>query len=498
MITHESTENPTSEVNGENLAYVIYTSGSTGTPKGVMNHHRGILNRLLWMQDEYQLSASDRVLQKTPFSFDVSVWEFFWPLLTGARLIVAHPGGHMDSAYLVQLIVDHGITTLHFVPSMLQIFLMERDVERCSSLKRVICSGEALPYDLQQRFFQRLNAELYNLYGPTEAAVDVSYWHCRQESNLRIVPIGRPVTNTQLYILDVNMRPVPIGVPGELYIGGIQVARGYLNREELTAQKFIPDPFSENPKARLYKTGDLVRFLSDGNIEFLGRIDFQVKIRGFRIELGEIEAVLGQHSSVREVVVLAREDIPGEKRLVAYVVPTSQSELRISKLREFLLKKLPDYMVPAAFILLQALPLTPNGKIDRRSLQPPQWESQSEMDFVAPRKELEKVVAGIWKELLQVRKVGIDDSFFELGGHSLLLVQAHQRILEVADRELSLTDMFRYPTIRTLVQYLSRDEGDGESISTQKRADRAEARRAAMAQRRQYRQRARTEDTDEK
>ena len=494
-IARESTDSPSSGVMADNLAYVIYTSGSTGKPKGVMNTHRGIANRLLWMQDMYQLTEEDRVLQKTPFSFDVSVWEFFWPLLVGARLVVARPRGHMDSSYLVHSVVQHGITTMHFVPSMLRIFLEDPNVGQCRSLRRVICSGEALPFDLQERFFARLDAELYNLYGPTEAAVDVSYWHCRRESDLRTVPIGRPVANTQLYVLDRYMQPVPIGVAGELHIGGIQVARGYLNRPELTASKFVADPFSDDPRARLYKTGDLVRYLPDGNIDFLGRLDFQVKVRGFRIELGEIEAVMGQHPAVREVVVLAREDVPGDKRLVAYVVPGRETAPRISELREYLQEKLPDYMVPAAFVLLEALPLTPNGKVDRKALPAPEWERQSERAYVPPQKELEKTIADIWQQLLQLEKIGIDDSFFELGGHSLLIVQAHRRLSDVTDRELSITDMFRYPTIRTLSEYLSQDSEDDSQITTQESVDRAKTRREAMARRRQQRQRKRRETT---
>ncbi|MEJ2735565.1 MAG: amino acid adenylation domain-containing protein [Anaerolineae bacterium] len=494
-IARESTDSPSSGVTADNLAYVIYTSGSTGRPKGVMNSHRGISNRLLWMQDMYQLTEADRVLQKTPFSFDVSVWEFFWPLLVGARLVVARPRGHMDSTYLVRTIVQQRITTMHFVPSMLQIFLEDPEVERCHSLRRVICSGEALPYDLQERFFARLGADLHNLYGPTEAAVDVSHWRCRQESNLRTVPIGRPVANTQLYVLDRRMQPVPIGVGGELHIGGVQVARGYLNRPELTASKFVPDPFNDDPQARLYKTGDVVRYLPDGNLEFLGRLDFQVKVRGFRIELGEIEAVMGQHPAVRETVVVAREETPGDKRLVAYVVPGRDSAPRISELREYLQEKLPEYMVPAAFVLQEALPLTPSGKVDRRNLPAPEWERQSEKDYVAPQKELEKTIAGIWQQLLQLERVGIDDSFFELGGHSLLIVQAHRQLSDLTDRELSITDMFRYPTIRTLSEYLSQDSDDDSEITTQESVDRAKTRREAMARRRQRRQRKRRETT---
>jgi microcystin synthetase protein McyA len=306
---------------------MIYTSGSTGKPKGAMNTHQGICNRLLWMQNQYGLTEADKVLQKTPFSFDVSVWEFFWPLLVGARLVVAEPGGHRDPAYLVKLIVERGITVLHFVPSMLRAFLQEPGVERCRSLRHVVCSGEALPYDLQEQFFRLVPSQLHNLYGPTEAAVDVTHWTCRRDDERKIVPIGRPVANTQIYILDRYLQPVPMGVPGELHIGGVQVGRGYHRRPELTAEKFIPDPFSGDPEARLYKTGDLCRWLPDGAVEYLGRMDFQVKIRGFRIELGEIEDALRQHPAVRDAVVMAREDITGDKRLVAYVVPNPEYQI---------------------------------------------------------------------------------------------------------------------------------------------------------------------------
>ena len=323
-IAQESTINIEDGATTENLAYVIYTSGSTGRPKGVMNEHGGICNRLLWMQDAYALTAEDRILQKTPFSFDVSVWEFFWPLMFGARLVVAEPGGHKDNQYLVELITAQAITTIHFVPSMLSAFLHDKNVAICDSLKRVICSGEALPFNLQERFFALLKAELHNLYGPTEAAVDVTYWACQRESEYSMVPIGRPVANTQIYLLDHQLQPVPIGEPGELHIGGIQVARGYLNRPGLTAAKFIPDPFSTAPAARLYKTGDLARYLDDGNILYLGRLDHQVKIRGNRIELGEIEAALSRHPNIRDVAVVAREDRPGDMRLVAYFIPKQQ------------------------------------------------------------------------------------------------------------------------------------------------------------------------------
>ena len=465
-IAKESANNLASRATAENLAYVIYTSGSTGKPKGVMNEHRGICNRLLWMQDQYGLTEEDRILQKTPFSFDVSVWEFFWPLLVGACLIVARPRGHKDSAYLVKLIIDQEITTLHFVPSMLQIFLEEKGVENCLSLKRVICSGEALPYELQKRFFERLNTELHNLYGPTEAAVDVTYWACQRESDYHFVPIGFPVANTQIYILNPQLQPAPIGVSGELHIGGVQVARGYLNRPELTAEKFIHDPFNNKPGARLYKTGDLARYFPDGSIEYLSRIDHQVKIRGFRIELGEIEIVLSEHETVGRGVVIVREDRSGDKRLVAYVVSEPDHDVSVTELFKHLRTKLPEYMIPQHFVELDALPLTPSGKVDRHALPAPQEDRQTEETYVAPQNEVEKVVARIWQELLRVKNIGIHDSFFELGGHSLLLVRMLHKLQESFAKELSIVEMFQHPTIETLAKFLTQKQKKARSFAT--------------------------------
>lgn len=315
---------------GDQLAYMIYTSGSTGKPKGSLNTHQAIVNRLLWMQETYSLNNTDRVLQKTAYSFDVSVWEFFWPLMTGAILVLAEPEGHKDASYLVELIRKEEITTVHFVPSMLQVFLEEEEVSSCSSLRRVICSGETLPYSTQERFFSRLGAELHNLYGPTEAAIDVTAWACKDSGKQRIVPIGKPVANTQIYILDQYMQPVPIGVPGEIFIGGIQVSQGYHRKPELTKERFIPDPFTAQAGARLYKTGDLAKFRTDGNIEYLGRMDFQVKVRGFRIEPEEIEAVLEEHPGIHKAVVAAysAEDASQHKQLVAWVVPDTDAKER--------------------------------------------------------------------------------------------------------------------------------------------------------------------------
>ncbi len=456
VIAQQSQEKLVSGTTTDNLAYVIYTSGSTGRPKGAMNAHRGIVNRLSWMQETYHLTEADRVMQKTPSSFDVSVWEFFWPLLTGAQLVVARPGGHKDSAYLVKLIAEQQITTLHFVPSMLRAFLEEQELETCYCLKRVICSGEALPFEFQERFFARLDAQLHNLYGPTEAAIDVTFWACKRESKQWIVPLGRPIANTQIYLLDSHLNPIAVGIPGELYIGGVGVGRGYLSRPELTAEKFIPDPFSCQEGARLYKTGDLACYLPDGNIEFLGRLDSQVKIRGFRIELGEIEAVLDQHLAVREVVVLARQDVPEEKRLVAYVVSNQEEMPTTSELRSFLVAKLPDYMVPSAFVFLDALPLTPNGKIDRRALPVPDTlrAEYTQEEYVAPESLLEEKLAQIWTDILDVERIGIYDDFFDLGGHSLLAAQVIYRINKELQMNLSVDNLFEESTIAGLAIFI--------------------------------------------
>ncbi|MDZ7967875.1 MAG: amino acid adenylation domain-containing protein [Nostoc sp. DedSLP03] len=456
LIAQHSKENPDDHLSSDNLAYIIYTSGSTGQPKGAMNTHRGICNRLLWMQDKYQLTTTDRVLQKTPFSFDVSVWEFFWPLITGARLVVAQPEGHRDPNYLINIITQQQITTIHFVPSMLQLFLEAENLEISNCLQRVIVSGEALPVQLQQRFFNRLNAQLHNLYGPTEAAVDVTFWQCQDSiTNQNTVPIGRPIANIQIYLLDCDLNPVPIGVSGELYIGGVGVGRGYFNRPDLTAEKFIPNPFSDNSATRLYKTGDLARYLANGEIEYIGRTDYQIKIRGFRIELGEIEALINEYPAVRETVVVAAD----AQSLVAYVVLQAEQTLVISQLRHFLESKLPNYMVPAAFVLLETLPLTPNGKVDRKALKAPDTvRPQLEAVYQPPQTEVEQTIADIWQNILQIEDVGIYDNFFELGGYSLLLIQVHSKLREIFQIDLSVLDLFRYPTINSLANSFNQDK----------------------------------------
>ncbi|MEU9512926.1 amino acid adenylation domain-containing protein [Micromonospora sp. NPDC048169] len=446
----------------ENLAYVIYTSGSTGRPKGVPNTHRGIVNRLDWMQKTYGLGADDAVLQKTPASFDVSVWEFFWPLRTGARLVLAKPGGHKDAGYLRDLLVSERITTAHFVPSMLTVFLAEDGVEAATALRRVICSGEELPLASAADFTARLPwCGLHNLYGPTEAAIDVTAWACEpgRLAEVTSVPIGAPIANLRLHVLDPSGAQCPVGVAGELHIGGVGLARGYHRRPALTAEKFVPDPNSFEPGARLYRTGDLARWVvgpdGAGVIEFLGRIDHQVKLRGLRIELGEIESALREQPGVTEATVIVREDSPGDKRLTAYLV----GEAEHAALKAALKDTLPEYMVPAAFVTLDALPLTPNGKLDRKALPAPVVTREASVALVEPRDDTERALAAIWSEVLGVDTLGIDDDFFDLGGHSMLATQVVARIrkAELGGRAVGVMDLFQQRTIRDLAAFISGD-----------------------------------------
>ncbi|HET6211301.1 MAG TPA: amino acid adenylation domain-containing protein [Micromonosporaceae bacterium] len=435
--------------------YLIYTSGSTGRPKGVLNAHRGVVNRLNWMQDEFRLGPDDVVLQKTPVGFDVSVWEFFWPLLTGARLVLAEPGGHRDPAYLREVIARHGVTTIHFVPSMLAAFLADAEAAGdpgagCASLRRVVCSGEELPVEVARRCLAALpSAELHNLYGPTEAAIDVTAWRCSAD-DLRgrsRVPIGRPITNVRIHLLDPHGRELPVGAVGELHIGGVQVALGYHRRPELTAQRFVRDPWGP-PGARLYATGDLARRRADGTVEFLGRMDGQVKLRGLRIELGEIEVALREQPGVREAAVAVREPMPGDKRIVAYLVGAADP----AALRRALGRRLPDYMVPAAFVPLDALPLSANGKLDRAALPMPAPVA-APAGGSAPETDAEREIAAIWCAVLGLDRVGADDDFFALGGHSLLATQVVARIRPLTEgtgRRVGVLDLFQHPTVRGL------------------------------------------------
>ncbi|WP_152360000.1 non-ribosomal peptide synthase/polyketide synthase [Pseudomonas aeruginosa] len=437
-----SEANPDIHLDGENLAYVIYTSGSTGKPKGAGNRQSALSNRLCWMQQAYGLGVGDTVLQKTPFSFDVSVWEFFWPLMSGARLVVAAPGDHRDPAKLVALINREGVDTLHFVPSMLQAFLQDEDVVSCTSLKRIVCSGEALPADAQQQVFAKLpQAGLYNLYGPNEAAIDVTHWTCVEEGK-DAVPIGRPIANLACYILDGNLEPVPVGVLGELYLAGRGLARGYHQRPGLTAERFVASPFVAGE--RMYRTGDLARYRADGVIEYAGRIDHQVKLRGLRIELGEYEARLLEHPWVREAAVLAVDG----RQLVGYVVLESESGDWREALAAHLAASLPEYMVPAQWLALERMPLSPNGKLDRKALPAPEV-SVAQAGYSAPRNAVERTLAEIWQDLLGVERVGLDDNFFSLGGDSIVSIQVVSRARQ-AGLQLSPRDLFQHQNIRSL------------------------------------------------
>ncbi|OKP02451.1 non-ribosomal peptide synthetase [Xenorhabdus eapokensis] len=437
------------------LVYVIYTSGSTGVPKGVMNEHRGVVNGLLWSQQAYQLTPLDRVLQKTPFSFDVSVWELFPPLMFGAQLILARPDGHKDPHYLLSEIEKRQITLIFFVPAMLQQFIHATPAGCCPSLRHILCSGEEFPYVLQQKCLSHFtHCQVHNLYGPTEAAIHVTAWRCVPNRYIGRVPIGKPIANIQIYLLDSHKKPVPIGVTGELYIGGIGVARGYLNLPELTAERFLADPFSSDPDARLYKSGDLARWLPDGNIEYLGRNDFQVKIRGFRIELGEIETILAQCRGVRDAVVIVREDTPNEKRLVAYLLAEPNTILIPAELRQQLAQHLAEYMLPGAFVTLETFPLTPNGKLNRQALPMPDQTALATRNYAAPIGDIEITLAAIWQALLKLEHVGRHDHFFELGGHSLLAIQLAARIRQQLARELHLQQLFSHPVLADLATLL--------------------------------------------
>ncbi|MFO1074918.1 MAG: amino acid adenylation domain-containing protein, partial [Geminicoccaceae bacterium] len=455
----------------DDLAYVLYTSGSTGRPKGAMIEHRSLVNRILWMQASYPLGSEDRVLQKTPFSFDVSVWEFVWPLLTGARLVLARPGGHKDPAYLARLILERRITTLHFVPSMLRVFLEVVALGRLGCLRRIFCSGEALPAELPRQVLSALPmAELHNLYGPTEAAIDVSHHACVADEPGSVVPIGRPVWNTQLHVLDALMRPQPVGVPGELWIGGVQVGRGYLNRPELTAERFVPDPFGPG---RLYRTGDLVRRGADGSLDYLGRTDFQVKVRGVRIELAEIEAALERVAGIRQALVLARP-VRGELELLAYLATGAQAPTDAA-IRAELARSLPDAMVPGRFVRLERLPLNSAGKVDRAALPEPGDAAPVDVANAADGGTVAATLARIFAEILG-RPVGPGEDFFALGGHSLHVVRAVARIRQHLGVELPLASLFERRTalaLARLVAELAAVGAEGEGAEEVPRLDRS-------------------------
>ena len=442
-IAQQSDRNPVSQVRADNLAYVIYTSGSTGRPKGVQIEHQSLVNCLWSIGKQVGLNKKDVLLAVTTVSFDIAALELYLPLIVGATVVLAGREDALDGRRIVDRLKSSGATVMQSTPSSWK-RLVDAGWEGHDDFK-ILCGGEALSERLADQLLERA-ASLWNLYGPTETTV----WSttARVKANKRPVPIGRPIANTRLFILDSHLHPVPIGVPGELCVGGDGVARGYRNRPDLTAERFILNPFSDPPEARLYRTGDLARYLPDGNIEFYCRIDNQVKIRGYRIELGEVESVLAQHPAIQQAVVIAREDTPGDRRLVAYCVATADSNPLPHDLRSYLKHKLPDYMIPSTFVLLDSLPLAPNGKLDRKALMAPDG-GRPELDdgFAAPRNSVEETLANIWAKALRLDKVGIHDNFFDLGGHSLLATQVMSRMQNAFSVELPLRQMFESPTV---------------------------------------------------
>jgi amino acid adenylation domain-containing protein len=476
LIAHHAEENLASGVTTDNLAYVIYTSGSTGQPKGVMVEHRALSSYVATATASYELTSADRMLQFASLSFDASIEEIFPSLTCGGTLVLRSDRMVESMQRFVHEVQEYAISVLDLPTAFWHELVVAFEREKLTlppSVRLVIIGGEkALAQRVAQWHAHTAQtahpARLINTYGPTEATVVATLCELRpgaddDHATQSEVPIGRPLGNAVIYILDGSLNPLPIGVPGELHIGGSGLARGYINRPELMAEKFIPDPFSDEPGARLYKTGDIARRRSDGNIEFLGRIDHQVKVRGFRIEPGEIEAALDQHPAVQDAVVLAREDTLGDKRLVAYVVPRPEGTLTTSGLRGFLKAKLPEYMVPSALVELEAMPLTPNGKVDRRALPTPEADrSALEQAFVAPRTPVEEALAGIWEEVLGLERIGVHDDFFELGGHSLLAVQVLTRLNRHFGVELPLRTLFEDPTIAGLALAVTQMRAEAE------------------------------------
>ncbi|MGA9872821.1 MAG: amino acid adenylation domain-containing protein, partial [Rhodococcus sp. (in: high G+C Gram-positive bacteria)] len=424
-------------VRPDNAAYVLFTSGSTGRPKGVTITHRAIVNRLEWMQAEYAMTESDVVVQKTPVTFDVSVWELFWPLRLGARIAVARPDGHRDPEYLAELFARESVSVAHFVPSMLAVFVAEQSVAAVETLRMLFASGEALPVKTATRAAEVLPAtQLINLYGPTEAAVDVTH-HVYTVKDEASVPIGRPVSNTQVFVLDKGLRLAPDGSQGELYLGGVQLARGYSSRSDLTAERFVANPFGSG---RLYRTGDVVRWNRIGELEYIGRSDFQVKLRGQRIELGEIEIALSAVEAVAQAVVAVRQD-----QLVAWVVVPGGAVK--SDLLRAVAGLLPAYMMPSAVVVLEEFPVTASGKLDRKALPSPEFTTS---DFRAPSTPIEKTVARVFADVLAIERVGLDDDFFALGGNSLVATQLVSRLGAALDSRVAVRELFDASTVEAL------------------------------------------------
>ena len=485
-IAQENTENPVSQTTPENLAYVIYTSGSTGKPKGTLIPHRGLVNYLIWCTQAYAVEQGTGTLVHSPLGFDLTITSLFSPLLVGCQVKLLPENQGIETLYTA-LSQSSNLSLVKLTPAHLELLGQQFSPQEAAGRTRaLIIGGENLSAQ-HIAFWQEFapNTMLVNEYGPTETVVGCCIYQIPGIHHSGSIPIGRPIANTQLYVLDRHLQPVPIGLVGELHIGGKGIARGYLNRPELTAQKFIPNFFSKELGERLYKTGDLARYRCDGTLEFLGRIDNQVKLRGFRIELGEIEAALLEHQEVQESVVVVQEDVPGNQRLVAYIVLNAELSTSVSELSQFLKQKLPKYMVPSAYLLLDALPLTSNGKIDRRSLPViEEFRPELEVAYVPPTTEVEQTIAAVWQEVLHQEQVGIHDNFFDIGGHSLLVAQVHNQLQELL-LDLSLIELLEYPTIHSLAKYLS--QGKDAQLEVEQVRDRAGKQKQAMNRQKQLR-----------
>jgi aspartate racemase len=476
-ISGESDENPEAVAGAQNLAYVMYTSGSTGRPKGTCIEHGSVV-RLVKDTNYVELGPQEVFLQFAPISFDASTFELWASLLNGAKLVVFAP--HKPSLEeLGEFLQTEGITTVWLTAALFH-QMVDAQLDSLCHVRQILAGGEALSVSHVQKMIANLgNHRLINGYGPTENTTFTTCHVMTSSSRIgRSVPIGVPISNTQVYVLDPQLQPVPVGVHGELYIGGDGLARGYLNAPELTKERFIAHPFSEEPGARLYKTGDMVRYLADGSIEYIGRRDHQVKIRGFRVELGEIEVTLKEHGAVEEAVVLCRQDTPGEKRLVAYVVLTDEAGTTMGDLKSFVRSRLPGYMVPSALVSLAAMPLTPNGKIDRHALPQPDRTRRLDSEYVPPRTEAQRIIAAIWQDILKVSHVGIHDNFFDLGGHSLLVMELQRRLGETFHTGLSIVTLFEHPTVYRQASLLG--HGKPEKPSFQAVWDRAEKQKESL------------------
>lgn len=475
-IAQQSPLAPDSRATSGNLVYVIYTSGSTGKPKGVMIEHRNVVSFFTAMDRAIGDGSPGVWLAVTSISFDISVLELFWTLARGFRVVLQG-----DERNIAKNILEYQVTHLQCTPSLARMLTIDRgSFSALSRLRKLLLGGEALTLPLVEQIRQVFSGEMYNMYGPTETTV----WSTtqRMEKGAQVVSIGKPIANTQTYILDAELRPATIGDTGELYIAGAGVVRGYLNNPTLTAERFLPNPFGTDPAGRMYKTGDLARYLPDGNIEYLGRADFQVKIRGVRIELGEIETVIERHPAVRQAVVIAREGDAGVARLVACMCLNEDTPSATDEIRAYLRENLPDSMQPSEFVVLAEMPLTANGKTDRNALLQRQKRDMAvQMPDQLPKNDLEQKIAAVWQEMLETENVGVEKNFFDLGAHSLMVAEVQNKLQDVLDREIPLVAMFRYPTIRALAAHLA--NGTAETPAVDEAAARAQSRRESMQRR---------------